>query len=129
MPQPRPTYVRFIVGQRDPHAHVQQGIFQPAGKLRGSGRLEPWEYDAISDALQWLGTHLDAPPILQEPGTERAISWFKPVAQDAISHVREICRILSEYGHTVRQITTRDPGPIIYEDDLQIVAYPPRGRL
>ena len=126
MPPLRTTYLRFVVGEKDPASYVSRGIFQAASELRGSGRLESWEYDKISNMLQWLGTHLPTPPILREPDTHRAISWFKPQAQEPIDHVREICVLLDEYGYVTRQITTRTPGHMIYEDDWQIVAYPPR---
>ena len=132
MPSPQTVYLRFVVGVKDPYSYVSRGIFQAASELRGSGRLEAWEYDKISDMLEWLGTHLLAPPILREPDTHRAISWFKPQAQEPIAHVREICILLDEYGYATRQITTSTPGHMIYEDDWQIVAYPPRdhqGRL
>jgi len=126
VPLPRPTYLRFVIAQRDPNSEFAQGIFQAAAALRVSDTLEPYERDQLGDALAWLGIHLHAPTILKIPGTERAISWFKTEAKEPIAHVRTAAHLLHEYGQPVRQFSTTAPGIITYEDDWQIVAYPHR---
>ncbi|MEM9915845.1 MAG: hypothetical protein AAF911_12860 [Planctomycetota bacterium] len=124
MSNSRVTYVRFVIGKRDEMSHVSQGIFQAAFSLRDSGELSPHEFEQIEDDLSWLKMHLKSPPILMDPKTERAICWFHPRAKKPIDHVRSIARVLNEYGHNVRMITSDVPGTVIYEDGWQIVAYP-----
>ena len=133
MPPPRPTYLRFVIAQRDPDSHVSMGIFQAAADLRDApANLAPHEVETFDRAWNWLKMHLKVPPILSDRGTERAISWFRAEAAKPIAHVRTLSRLLDEHGHLTRQITTQRPGRVVYEDGWQIVAYPPRdqrGRL
>ena len=71
MPDPRITYVRFVIGQRDEDSHVSQGIFHAAAELRDSNQLSVYEYEQIIDDLTWLGKHLKSPEVLTHEGTER----------------------------------------------------------
>jgi len=124
--EPRTTSVRFVIGQRDEVSHVSQGVFQAAVALRDRSQLSVYEYDQLHDDLSWLGTHLESPSVLSNAGTERAICWFHPRTEKPIARVRSIARLLNEHGHHVRMLTTDRPGTIIYEDDWQVAAYPPR---
>ena len=72
--------------------------------------------------------HLKSPACLREPGNSRAISWFHPRALEPIRRVRAIVEIVREHGVQVEQVTTRDPGIVIYEDGWQVVAKPRRAR-
>ncbi|MEM7625144.1 MAG: hypothetical protein AAF333_05895 [Planctomycetota bacterium] len=122
----RVTYVRFVIGQRDEHSHVSQGVFQAAITLRESNQLTQYEDDQLHDDLSWLGMHLKTPSVLVYTGTERAICWFHPRAKKPITRVRSVARLLNEHGYYVRMLTTDRPGTVIYEDGWQIVAYPHR---
>ena len=121
-------YLRFVILRHDAGSHRRQGVFQAAFSLRDSGELAGHELEWMADELEWLGTHLPAPAVLREDGRLRALSWFKPSAADAIARVRSLAALLDEHGNTVEQITSRDPGTTVYEDDWQVVAFPPRRR-
>lgn len=52
------------------------------------------------------------------------ISWFHSRVQEPIKPIKAIKTILEEYGYHIEQVTTRDPGEIIYEVGFQVAAKP-----
>jgi hypothetical protein len=54
----------------------------------------------------------------------RGICWFKLTARRYISGMRDLAFRLEQRGHRIRQIYSRNPGLITYEDQFQIVAVP-----
>jgi hypothetical protein len=121
-------FVRFVIGKQDEQSHSRQGVFQAAFFLRDTGQLERHEEDWLEGELKWLRMHLKSPACLRASGNHRALSWFHPRARVAIRKVRSIAALLEEKGIFVNMVTTRDPGTIIYEDGLQVVAKPHRKR-
>ena len=89
---------------------------------------KPTKYaeEILIENLTWLKTHLKSPKILKENKSHRAISWFNPRAQEPLKRIRSIKAILEEFGYYIDQVSTRDPGIIIYEDGFQVVAKPAR---
>jgi hypothetical protein len=118
--------VRFCLLARDPRSHAPEGVFQAAIELRDAGRLEPYEEEWLERDLGWLRAHLPSPPCLRDEGNRRAICWFKPTARDAIDRVRGMVALLEAHGLTVRMVTTKEPGSVIYEDAWQVAAKPRR---
>ena len=117
-------YVRFQGKQQNTTSSSKLGIFQLAFELRDDGDLLRYQEEILLKNIAWLKDHLKSPAILRESGDYRAISWFHHRAKEPIRGIREIKAILEEHGYHIDQITTRDPGEIIYEDEFQEVAKP-----
>lgn len=122
-------YIRFVILRTDEDSHQKQGVFLIADELMRWAEVSPQDHHVLKMGLEWFNTNLPIPKRLKEHGTERAISWFRPDATEMIGKMRDICRVLEEYGHHVEMLKTRNPGTIIYEDQWQIIAFPPRGKL
>ncbi len=118
--------VRFCILKRDPDSHSPQGIFQAAFELRDNDRLTRAEEEWLERELAWLRMHLPVPPCLRQSGNDRAICWFKPQARRPIAKVRSIVVLLQARDVAVEMVTTAEPDTIIYEDQWQVVAKPPR---
>ncbi len=121
-------YVRFATLRQHEESHSPTGVFQAAYALRNSGALARYEERQINDALEWFGTHLDAPECLEEPEHYRAICWFRHRAVKPMRYIWPMVHVLNEHGVYVRLYKTDDPGIVIYEDDWQVAAKPRRKR-
>lgn len=116
--------IRFITRVIDSDSRVEQGIFQPAYRLRDDWEVPEHQREELRELLEWFGEHLPAPEVLSHPRHKTAISWFKPESKECITRVWSMVRILKQNGVVINKITTGNPGFIIYEDDWQIVAKP-----
>ena len=121
-------FLRFGILRRDGDSHREQGIFQAAFRVRDTNQLAAHEWDWLVPELVWFDRHLKSPAELRAWGTERAICWFRSSADEAIARARAVCALLDEKGIHTRMLRTAEPGKVIYEDDLQVVAFPPRPR-
>lgn len=119
-------YIRFQGKRRNELSASKLGIFQLAFELRDEGDLTDYEESTLLANLAWLKMHLKSPKILKEDEHHRAIAWFHPRAQEPLKRIRAIKLVLEEHGYHIDQITTRDPGNIIYEDGFQVIAKPKR---
>ena len=115
-------YVRFQSRIRNPTASSMAGIFGLAYELRDKGTLAEWEQEEIESLLAWFRMHLEIPAVLKSADHHRAICWFHPRALEPIRRARSLKRILEDHGYVIDQITTRDPGVVIYKDGWQVVA-------
>lgn len=79
--------------------------------------------DEIDFILGWLKVHLPIPPRDAFRGGS-ALCWFKLDARACIDQVRDLAFLLERRGERVWQVYSRNPGPITYEDDYQVVALP-----
>jgi hypothetical protein len=121
-------YLRFVTRKQDEHSHSLQGIFQAAYQLRGADLLEAYEEPILDDILGWYEMNLRSPSCLAEPGTDRAVCWFKEGAEKPLEQIWTLVALLKEQGVFVRLITAKDPGTIIYDDSWQIAAFPPKAK-
>ena len=108
-------------------AHI--GIFGLANGLRSAHRLT--EAD-----LQWLTVNnAYGNDAYVDPGTvdptlfDKAIHpvatcWFKSTATHLLLYVDGYLQLLTRYGVDWRRRESDDPGTILYEDDVQVVAEP-----
>jgi len=94
--------------------------------LRENDEVAPYHMEELERHVGWMRMHLKSPSCLKEDGNERALSWFHPRAKEPIRRIRIMVEILREYGVVIDQITTNNPGHVVYEDGWQIVAKPPR---
>ncbi len=80
----------------------------------------------LRDHLDWFDVHLPEPDRFYLR-MDRAIDaigvcWFKAEARQQIARMRDMSAVLYEIGHAVSFRCTLNPGPVIYQDDFQIVA-------
>jgi hypothetical protein len=122
------VFIRFVVGEIDRSSGKRRGVFQAAYALRRSGRLPEYDEARLADALRWFGAHFRKPTRLSRsrlPHREaQAICWFKKDAAEHLERIREVRYILDAYGIAVDMLTSWRPGYIVYEDDVQVAAYP-----
>lgn len=125
------TYLRFVVGRIHENTGVRNGLFNDAYALCRGHDLSSADRAALDALLDWFSDHLSVPERFNRSTSKgsyrrsgRGISWLKPSATEHISRMREISRILQEYGHFVTMIKSARPGYIVYEDEHQIVAEP-----
>jgi hypothetical protein len=121
-------FIRFIIGHLDPDSGRRQGLFQAGDDLLSSGRMRGGDADRLRALYGWFKSNLPVPnrfSLSGRPHAKRqALSWFRDAAVEHISHMRDYQQVLEEYGLHVETLRTRRPGYIVYEDDLQVVAYP-----
>ena len=117
-------YIRFQGKRQNSTSASKLGVFQLAFELRDYGDLPKYTEKELIENIEWLKMHLKSPKILEKPEHHRAIAWFHPRANEPIKRIRAIKTTLEEYGYHIDQISTRDPGVIIYEDGFQVIAKP-----
>lgn len=118
------TYVRFQTRKRCAATGRPGGIFVTAGQLEDSVHVPESTRERMREALDWFNQHLTAPKL--DDRDWRTIFWFRMNARHLISHMWSLVDLLEDEGVHVRKLWTRQPGQIIYQDDLQIAAIPPR---
>jgi hypothetical protein len=119
--------VRFVILSKDADSGNAAGVLVSAHTLRDEGKLTQAEHTELREALRWFNLNLTIPKLLEDTQHRRAISWFKPTASEAISRMWQLKRILESHGCFVNVLRTTNPGVVVYEDEWQIVAKPPRG--
>lgn len=119
--------IRFTTLARDSDSGHTSGILVAAHTLRDEGDVSVAEHAELRQALAWFTKHLPVPKVLVDVEHRRAISWFKPTASQAIRKMWELKRLLESHGYLVNVLQTRNPGVVVYEDDWQVVAKPPKG--
>jgi hypothetical protein len=121
-------YLRFVIPKVNCDSGRREGVFSTAYDLRRAGELPSHLHKELDRALKWFGKQLTIPerftrgPRRGEAGM--AISWFKDSAEDCVSRMRTICRVLEEHGIATEMLTTDRPGYIVFEDEQQVVAVP-----
>lgn len=118
---------RFATLAPDADSGHASGALVAAHTLRDEGDNSVEEHAELRRILGWFTEHLPVPKVLVEVEHRRAISWFKPSATQAIRKMWEVKRLLEGHGYHVNVLHTRHPGIVVYEDEWQIVAKPPKG--
>lgn len=124
----RPIYIRFacfrlVAGQR-----TRLGLFQALQSARESEVAPDWALAELLRLNVWFADNMEAPDRFSRsrddlPG-QQGLCWFKPEALNHIARMHELKRAMEACGVHVDLLTTRDPGPIVWEDEHQIVAEP-----
>jgi hypothetical protein len=121
-------FVRFVTARLDEDSGKRQGLFQAAFHLRRRGELTTYDHDRLAHVLRWFDEHLPRPSRLsrsRRPNRKaQAICWFKHGATEHLARMREIQCILETHGVMADMIASRRPGYVVYEDDVQVAAYP-----
>ena len=120
--------IRFTTLATDPDSGYAGGVLVSAHTLRDEGDLTPDEHLELHEALSWFNEQLFVPKVLEQSEHRRAISWFKPAAEEAIRRMWHLKQLLDRHGHHVEVLRTLEPGSVVYEDDWQLIAKPRKGQ-
>ena len=120
-----PRFVRFVVRQLIPGESRPTGPFTAAYHLRREGGLDDADRDRLDELLGWFETTLTVPPKGRIP--ERAVFWFADLGPFS-RRIWELARLLNDHGFHVERTTSADVGQVVYRDDHQLAAFPPRRR-
>ena len=116
-----PVFVRFVVGSDGDHHRSLNGIVTEARFLRDDGRLTNDERVRLEASYEWLNEHVPVPPFSARRWPRDVVSWFKGDAVEPIARMWDLVAILRDHDVSTRMLRSRNPGKILYEDDLQVV--------
>lgn len=121
-------YIRFVVHDIDDRSFKEKGLFTAMGDLEEKNVLYKYQENLQKEISTWFSKNLIAPKVLSShrcgKDKEKAISWFKQSAKTHIDQMRAYAQILEAHDILVKQIVTKKPGKIVYEDNYQIAAIP-----
>ena len=120
--------IRFAALATDTDSGQRGGVLVAAHTLRDEGDLTADEHLQLRTELSWFNEHLRIPSELEQRSNRRAISWFKPAANEAIQRMWRLKTMLGAHGVHVEVLRTLDPGTLVYEDEWQVVAKPRKGQ-
>ncbi|MEU8540374.1 hypothetical protein AB0C52_10360 [Streptomyces sp. NPDC048717] len=121
-------FVRFQGTTRHPRGHFP-GVFALANGLARDGRLSPAEYRFWRESNDWYDAAYPDPsatdPGVYDPALNPgAVAWFKGTARHLIERVPGYLALLAAHEVPCVRVESADPGRIVYEDDVQVVAVP-----
>src|SRR5258708_2747463 len=116
------VFLRFVTTRIDGNSHRPQGVLVASYSLLDSEDLTPDEWKRLREILYWFNAHLPHPPKGFVAG--RAIFWFKSTATVCISQIWELVYLLRHHSYHVEVHKCRRLGNVLYEDELQVAAYP-----
>lgn len=121
--------VRFVSSIPDPeNSHAPAGLFMVAGWVRDREEAAAADLARLQLLRDWFNDNLDRPRRFNRSRRanrrEKAISWFRDSAVAHIRQAREMAAIVGASGYEIREIRTRRPGYVVYEDVFQVVAEP-----
>ncbi len=104
-------------------------MFALANALAHEGRLSTDHYTVWRSTNDWLETAYTDPSTVDAHIFDRAVyprtsCWFAAGAAPLVARVTPLLELLDAHGVGWSQITTRDPGRIIYDDADQVVVVP-----
>jgi hypothetical protein len=115
-------FLQLVIHQRDAGSHQHQGVFQAAYDLLERGDVSSEQAGRLKAILVWFERHVTTPD--RSKLNERAIFWFKAMAEETNQHAWKLADLLKEVGIEVEIVKTTRPGYILYEDDHQVAAMP-----
>jgi hypothetical protein len=125
-PEEKHHYIRFVIGRIHDASRVEEGIFHAAGDAVEQHQIVGSDADELRELEAWFDKNLKRPTHFGRHQHPSGICWFKTAATEHIRRIWEMVNILERNGTYVRNIRTDSPGHIIYEDNWQLVAEPPR---
>lgn len=113
------------------NANVSVGFFRAYDRVMESASAPKWLRAELENEMAWFDRNLRAPKRLTVkrrrfrrrrdlPG----VCWFRPEAREHIRRARYVAWLLTEADAPVREIRSRNPGEVIWNDAHQIVATP-----
>lgn len=123
-PLKKREYIRFAIDLKDEDSNVGLGIFQAAALAIERRTVTGADADELDEVRTWFSENLAKPHAFGRDSQHRGICWFKSGADEQISRIWGMVRILERNGVFVKKIRTDRPGYLVYEDEWQIVAEP-----
>jgi hypothetical protein len=102
-------------------------LFCTANKLLDDEVLADYEYGALIETMRWFDAHLKDPfDYRLDPASlaDKSICWFRSSAHEHLAKAWEIVAILEARDIFVWTIKCDQPGYVIYQDEVQVLAYP-----
>lgn len=135
-------FIRFVSSFSHPNLDVELGMFA-ARDLIDFSKLKGSIQTANDEAFYWFragGSGGLAYPRLngkvRTPKIRKSLSWFKedakffwPKNESVISRARDLASALELAGCEIREIRMTDPGELIWEDSIQVLAMPSEGHI
>jgi hypothetical protein len=115
-------FLRFVITQIDEDSHQPQGVFAAAYDLLESSKLNSVEEKHLREILVWFEENLHSPEDYFK--AQRAVFWFKSSADESIKRIWELVNLLRLHDYHVEVYKCRGLSNIVYEDKLQVAAYP-----
>ena len=119
------TYLRFETQLRCDETNRRLGVFFAAGLVEDDWKLDDDALQRLKAALNWFDENLTVPKLCDNRW--RSVFWFRSSAQLVISRLWDVVSILRDEGVYLIQRRTNSPGMIVYSDEYQVAAIPPRG--
>ncbi|WP_444635458.1 hypothetical protein [Glutamicibacter sp. AOP33-2CA-4] len=116
-------YQSVVPNQRGVHP----GIFALVNKLGAQGELSPAEHARWRAGNDWYNAAYPNPSLSRPQVYDRvlnpgAAAWFKHGATHLLARVEPYLLLLDAHGIDWERLETADPGRIIYEDPVQVIA-------
>ncbi|UAJ79183.1 hypothetical protein IT072_18575 [Leifsonia sp. ZF2019] len=127
----RSQYVRFR--STTPNAQgVHVGVFALANGLARAGVLSDDEYAHWRRSNDWFEAAYPEPTATDPSAYDRsvnpgAVAWFKLSAVHLIERTELYAELLDAHQVAWERVETSDPGRIVHEDDVQVIAVPRPG--
>src|SRR5262245_59423554 len=88
--------------------------------------VKPWHsnWRGSTRTCRYPSDSIDRAPRGSIGEKTKGIAWFRDDAQEHISRMHEIKRVLEAHGHVVHVLTEDRIGYVVYEDAAQVIAEP-----
>ena len=126
-----PAAERFVLF-RSPHPNshgVRVGVFALANGLARSGALSAAEHERWRRGNAWFEAAyadptLTAPAAYDRAANPGAVAWFRASASGLITRTALYTELLDAHGVPWERVETDDPGRVVFEDAVQVIAVP-----
>ncbi len=118
------TYIRFQTQLRCCNTGRPAGIFAAAGYIEDRGTTPQLTRDQLREVLTWFNHNMPVPAL--EDFDWRCLFWFRSKSQSLVSRLWELVHLLEDEGVFVTKVRTHQPGLIVYRDEHQVAAVPPK---
>ena len=119
-------FIRFCSGDIHEDSHLAAGLFCAAFDLLESVGLPNYEFDALTELMNWFDKHMHSPfeYLACKRHYELAVCWFKPTAHEHLARAWELAAILERNDVLIWTIKAPRTGYVHYEDEVQVLARP-----
>ncbi len=123
-------YIRFQAAVPNERG-TYPGVFALTNGLAKSGALSDedelwWRASNDWGNASYVDPSSVVPAAFDRDLNPGASSWFKISAVELVEYTRGYVSLLKRYDVHVAEVLSADPGTLVYEDDVQIVAVPRR---
>ena len=124
-------FIRFVLARKHPESGLHEGLFSLAYKLRRDPEVPAEDREELARVMDWFDENLPVPGRFNRSNSKgqyrrntKGIAWLRDSAQEHISRMNVVNKILESQGNAVEMICEARVGYIVYEDDAQVIAEP-----